>query len=827
MIELHRQTGDPHIAPSTVSFNTLINAWSKSPDPSAPENAEKLFKEMANWGSDEVKPDVLTFSTLLDTYSRCNQRYSVKRAEELFDMMDSFGVQRNVYTYSALQNVYARSGKSDAPELCMKLLESMLHLYRSGNIFAKPNCINYNAVLIAYSRAKTKEAAQKSSDLLAKMERPDFDGGYDVEPDRFSYALTILACARCPDLIYAANMSEVNLEKMEERARIEAKKRDEISSAAPPAVTLDLESFNAVLTAISKSRQPDAVVRTKRIIQRMEDYAKQGIDSVSPNTRSWNALLHSLSRSRDENLGEKSEQILNHMFELHKMGMKNVKPDAFSFAAVLSTYQRMDTPAATQRADEIVRHMEELHEQGELDDHPDIVHYTILCAAWARSNQYRAAPRIIEILSTLKEKHRAGVPNVKPNTRTYNACLDALCRAGDTDKAEQLLYHMLALARNGDTDAQPDSFSFNCVISGFTRSNKREAGRRAESLLDRFLEFSEEFPSVRPDTRSFTHIIAHYARAKKMPDAPYRAEYVLNQLISLFRSGQMNLSPNVYAFTTVMDSYAMHNHPDAGEYAERLLCNMQKLQNKYKAEKLEINTGVLNVVLHAWSCSGHEKAGYRVNALLSDMETRADGGGEKELQPNARSYSLVLACWSKMKTSDKADQAFRILNHTKGREEKGLLSLPQNDHLHSLVVNTCAFTNTDSAAENRAFKIAVQVMKELVDETDIVPTSTIFGWFFQACGRLKADKTLREENIEWAFTKCCRMGLVNDFVLERLKGSASDELLHRLTGAALGTLDEKDTRTVKERLHLDHLPTQWTRSFRSRVGKRTTRWTAE
>jgi pentatricopeptide repeat protein len=821
MISLYKQTSDANIAPSTVSFNTLMNAWSKSTDPSAPEIAERIFDEMAQWPSDDVKPDVLTFSTLLDTYSRCVRPNAVERAEQIFSMMDDFGVQRNVYTYSALQNVYARSGRPDAPELCLKLLESMLHLYHSGNIFAKPNCVNYNTVLLACSRAKSKEAAQRAVDLLTKMERPDFDGGYDVEPDRFSYAVTILACVRCPDVVYAANMSEAILEKMEERARIEARKKEEISSAAPPAVTLDTESFNDVLTAISKSRQPDSVARTLAIIKRMEDYAKQGMDTIAPNTRSWNSVLHSLSRSRGRNIGEKAEQILNHMFEMHKNEKKNVKPDAFSFAAVLSAYQRMDTPSATQRADDIVRHMEELYAQGELDDHPDIVHYTILCASWARSRQNRAAPRIIEILSKLKEKHRAGVPNVKPNTRTYNTCLDALCRAGDTDKAEQLLYHMLALARDGDKDAQPDYFSFNCVISGFSRSTKRDAGRRAESILDRFLEYSEEVRHVRPDTRSFTHIIAHYARAKKMPDAPYRAEYVLNQLISLFRSGQKHLSPNVYAFTTVMDSYALHNHPDAGEYAERLLRNMRKLKYKYDADKVEVNTGVLNVVLHSWLCSGNEKAGYRVNALLEDMEMRADVEGQMELQPNARSYSLALTVWSKMKSSDKAEQAFRILKRTKERVEKGLLFVPRNDHLDCLVVNTCAFTSGDKHVEERAFQIAVEVMRTLIEETDFAHASITFGWFFQACGRLDVDKSLKEENIEWAFGKCCEMGLMNDFVLERFKGSASDELFERLVGHILPKPNNEENRRTKDTLQLDHLPTYWTRSSRDRVGKRT------
>jgi hypothetical protein len=79
--------------------------------------------------------------------------------------------------------------------------------------------------------------------MLRKMELPVDEGGYDVEPDRLSYAVAILACARCPDIVFGANAAEANLEKMEARAILAAKRRAEVSSAAPPAVTLETECF--------------------------------------------------------------------------------------------------------------------------------------------------------------------------------------------------------------------------------------------------------------------------------------------------------------------------------------------------------------------------------------------------------------------------------------------------------------------------------------------------------------------------------------------------------------------------------------------------------
>jgi pentatricopeptide repeat protein len=826
MIELYKHSGDPTIAPSTVSFNTMLNAWAKSADPASLEMAEDLFEDMLDWDDDLARPDVLTFSTMLDVYSRSRDSDAVEKAERLFQFMSRLGVQRNVYTFSALQNVYARSGREDAPEQCQRILDRMIQQYKHGDMFAKPNCINYNAVLCAMSRTKTKAAAVEAYAFLEKMERPDFDGGFDVEPDRLSYALAILACARCPDIVYGAERAERLLEKMEERAKKEARRRKEISSAAPPSVTLDLESFNVVLTAISKSRTPDAVRRTIQIVKRMESYASKGDKEIMPNTRSWNAILHSLSRSQDKSLGEgeKAEQILNHMFDLYRSGTMNAKPDAYSFAAVLNTYQTMETLTATERADEIVRHMEELYEKGEIDTHPDTVHYSILCATWSKSGDKRAATRVVDILSKMKQKDRAGTPNVRPNTRTYNSCLDALCRAGETDKAEELLYHMLALTRDGDRDARPDAFSFNVVISGFTRSRKVGAGRRAESILDRFIEFSEEYPSVRPDIRSFTHIIAHYARAKNVPDAPYRAEYILNQLVSLFQSGQNNLSPNVYAFTTVMDAYASQKHPDAGEYGERLVQTMRKLKRKYNATDLQINTGVMNTVLNCYLASGNPNAGYRANAVVTDMENRSDIEGETIVQPNARTYSLVMNIWSKLDASDKADQTLQILKRTEERGRQNRLSLPHkpNDFLHAIVMNACAFTTGDGDAEKRAFQIAVQVLTEVISDcSTISAASNIFAWFFRACSRLNVDKALKEENLERAFDICRAKGLVNDFVLARFIEAASDELLEKMMRPILHRVHSVTTtgmQEIREKLSLHHLPADWKRSYQKPRG---------
>ena len=143
-------------------------------------------------------------------------------------------------------------------------------------------------MLNALSRNPTRENAKQAIEILQNMELPVDQFGYDVEPDRLSYAVTILACARCPDEVFAAKAAEQNLLRMEERAKFEAKRRSELSSAAPPSVTLDVECFNVVLTAISRCRQRDAPDRAIRLIHRMDQYVRDGQEAVRPNIRSWN-----------------------------------------------------------------------------------------------------------------------------------------------------------------------------------------------------------------------------------------------------------------------------------------------------------------------------------------------------------------------------------------------------------------------------------------------------------------------------------------------------------------------------------------------------------
>jgi hypothetical protein len=272
-------------------------------------------------------------------------------------------------------------------------------------------------------------------------------------------------------------------------------------------------------------------------------------------------------------------------------------------------------------------------------------------------------------------------------------------------------------------------------------------------------------------------------------------------MVFLFKSGQKDVAPNTFAVTTVINSYACSGHPDAGKNADRLLKLMRELKDEYGLSSFAINTSIMNSVLSAWSSCGDENAGNRAESYLNLMEQATEK--ESELHPDTWSYLHVLMAWSKSSCLDKLHRALRTLRRMKDQDKMGNPNVSVNEHALSLVIKTCAFSNfgVDAEADAYAFEIAVELFDEILESNDHYPTSLSTGWFIQACGRLRVPEREKSIQIERAFMLCRRAGLVNDFILHRLKGAASEALYRKLTGTRF------DSRT--NAVNMSELPYSW------------------
>ena len=383
---------------------------------------------------------------------------------------------------------------------------------------------------------------------------------------------------------------------------------------------------------------------------------------------------------------------------------------------------------------------------------------------------------------------------------------------------------MLSLAKNGDNNARPDTFSFDAVINAFIHSKLKDAGKRAESVLERGLEFAEENGGDMLEIKSFTSILGYYSQQTKVVDSPYRAQYILTRLIELFKNGNTQLSPHVSCFTNVMEAYAAQRHHDGGECSEELLRSMIKLQRKYNARHLEVNTGVMNCVLNSWAESlGNDQAGVKAEHILDLME-RSDTVNKFKMMPNHRTYNLVLKAISKSSfPPNKAEKALDILHRGKKRYLDGKLNALPSEYTYSLVIHACAFSvNADPDMKMKAFEIANDVMTELIDD-GTEPSPATYGWFFQVCGRLRIPEESIKDDIKRIFSRCCDKGRFSEFVLQSLKQATSDTLFTNLMTEVLENngdiFSQKRGADTRQIIKLSHLPKDWCHDSRTETKK--------
>ena len=790
------ETGDDLIAPSTVSYNALLNCWSKSKSPSSPDRAEKIISAMIGRG---VRPDVVSFTSAIDCVAKAGRSTAGDDGLRLFRQMESLaaqaqqngrstseslGLQPNIYAYSALANAIAKGTDADAPQKALALLDEMKQKSREGDWQLTPTVVVYNSVINCLVRRKGPGMAQKASGILDRMIA---DG---VEPDSLSWKLVTTAWAQSDDEDSIEKAEEI-LRRGEKWALAKMKEIEQTSALPRHRVWLGRDAYNAVLISLSRAQEcDDAAQRALAILRRMRDLSDSGMNGLRPNIFSWNIVLNTLSRTREAGIAAKAESVLGYMIR-----EKDILPDRFSFTAVLNTYQRNPEQGSAARADAIVRQMQKLYLAGDIKDPPDVYHFTILLTCWAKSRERIAARRCKLILNFMHNQ------NIEPNTRAYNAVIESHARSQDVEEAEAILDHLI-LASTEDSSLSPDEFSFRSVIAAWTRSRRRDAGRRAVAVLDKYLNFIPDAKASKP----FASIIEWFSKRRDQPDSAMMAETLLDRMLALYeQNGHHPMVPLLYACINVINAHAASRQQNSGKSGERVYSKYSKMlsSQKHDVSRLRQNVIVSNAVISALASSGERNASERAESILNELVASRTA--------NADSYQGVIIAWAKSRRSGKAQHAYRILHRMIDDFKGGNSNCRPTTQVYTAVINAAAFSNGDRKEEQEAFEIATNTLNELYNCTYCDTNSAAMGTFIKACGRLEVPTDILLENsIEETFREACRLGIVDRFVLTQMYWSCSDGLYKKLFGELIpGDGPEKvkiDT--------LVSIPEEWRRNVR-------------
>ena len=208
MIDLYNENPqNDKIQPDTVSFNSVIHAYSNTPiTKGAPERAKKakeLLEQMESLyksgENDNVKPDTVSYSAVVNAYAKAPDSLCAVKALALLEHMEDLhksgnkDVKPNKRTYTSCINAFGRIGN---PKAADDLLTKMKEQYKLGDVSLKPDTITYSSVLNAYARKGGEDSAYRADELLSEMFDLYNSGNYDVKPNTQIFRTVITALGK-------------------------------------------------------------------------------------------------------------------------------------------------------------------------------------------------------------------------------------------------------------------------------------------------------------------------------------------------------------------------------------------------------------------------------------------------------------------------------------------------------------------------------------------------------------------------------------------------------------------------------------------------------
>lgn len=403
------------IKPDERSFNIVISAWAKV---GAAEKAEEILTRMHELymaGQLQTRPTTVTYNTVLDSWSKSNQRHAWKRSTKILDHMNELYhagdsvVKPNERTWNAVLNSLAKAGQikiasryihefsrasketkvDGMPTVrawnallaaCMRRRDvSMAKTFwqQMKDVGIKPDVVSYNTFLNCLNRASTKRRSYRK-DFAAAFQHLQQDE--NVTPNRISYLALI--------------NHHIQSNRVEEAEKVlkEMYKDYAINAIVEP----DRGLFHQVLAAWSDDGSPRRA--ESLLFQMLELHERHGFD-VKPDVETYNRLLNAWARSGETDSGERANSILRQMESFAPGSDDSAAPDIISYNSVLNAWANSGDPTAITRIEHLVL---EMILKGNPKLTPTVVSYGTWLKAIDSSTEEDKGRRAKEVEKTMK-----------------------------------------------------------------------------------------------------------------------------------------------------------------------------------------------------------------------------------------------------------------------------------------------------------------------------------------------------------------------------------------------------------------------------------------
>lgn len=280
--------------------------------------------------------------------------------------------------------------------------------------------------------------------------------------------------------------------------------------------------------------------RALKLLNKMDE---EGI----ANTVSFTIVISALAQDGTKMAAHQANELME-----KRMLVKDstVKPNTHTFNSVIHAWVQCGN---VKRAEQVLRVMESSLATG-----PNVVSYSTVMGGWAKSNDKDALTRAKDLFQKMEKAYERGNAECKPNLFSYVTLINAYCRSQSESgaiEAQKLLFRLYDEYREGNGELKPSAQLVTSVIQCWANSGARNSGDRAETLLRWLMDCSSSDVDMQPNEFTFSSVITAHAKSRRLGKAAM-ARGILNEMISLHKSGTLNVTPNTHCYTAVINSCA-------------------------------------------------------------------------------------------------------------------------------------------------------------------------------------------------------------------------------------------------------------------------------
>jgi len=448
----------------------------------------------------------------------------------------------------------------------------------------------------------------------------------------------------------------------------------------------------------SSSKSRDRVLSPAAMAERVDRY--RWCSLVQPDHKTFSFILDSASSL--ERTPAFANELLEQLLQVSEATPSQILIDVASICIVMKAWIKDGRP---DKAADWFRRMQELYQrQGWPQVQPNAIAYTTVIHGWSQheSNAYKAEALLKEQL----EDFQSGNETCRPDTRTFNAVLNAIAKSSDVkdhgdalDRCKVILHQMQDLSSNAGWDCVPDQYSltavilcctntagpkeaekllsdlsdtlaiahdfivpYNVILRGYAKEGN---GEGAEALMEQIIEMD----GVIPDETTYNTVLYAWSQSKN-PEAPQKAETLLWEM----QDDDINtgIAPSVVSFGSVLQCWAKYaqTSKEGAIRGEALLRQMQ-------GQGISPNIICYNTLLNAWATAARkfhatealEKASMLLQELLILHER--DDQNNNNLKPTMVTFRTMLYLIAESKVSNKSDRAKAVVQLMEQYKVKG------------------------------------------------------------------------------------------------------------------------------------------------------------